>query len=65
MTKLVKQVKPVTPPNTSKRALARLKIRERKHGGYHGFCSKQRWDAETRSWVSLWRAKTINWEDYR
>jgi hypothetical protein len=35
MTKSVKQatpVTPVTPPNTSKRAIARLKVREAKYG---------------------------------
>lgn len=48
---------PVTPANTSKRAIARLKVREAKHGAECLYCDgsdhnrKQVWDAETHSWV--------------
>jgi hypothetical protein len=48
MTKSVKANKPatpavtVTPPNTSKRAVARLKVREAKHGSIEPR-SKQKW----------------------
>jgi hypothetical protein len=56
MAKSVKAKKPatpvvtVTPPNTSKRAIARLNVREAKHGNTTPR-SKQVWDAETHSWV--------------
>ena len=49
MTKSVKQATPVTPPNTSKRAIARLKVREAKHGNTSPR-SKQTWNAETKEW---------------
>lgn len=52
MTKSVKQatpVTPVTPANTSKRAIARLKVREAKHGNTSPR-SKQTWNAETKEW---------------
>lgn len=58
MTKSVKANKPVTPvtpvtqPNTSKRAIARLKVREAKHGNTMPR-SWQRWDAETHSWETI------------
>ena len=62
MTKSVKQatpatpVIPVTPANTSKRAIARLKVREAKHGAECLYCDgsdhnrKQTWNAETKEW---------------
>ena len=57
MTKSVKANKPatpaviVTPPNTSKRAIARLNVRQAKWGEDVERTSKQVWDAETHSWV--------------
>ena len=58
MTKSVKANKPatpvvtVTPPNTSKRAVARLKVRQEKYGTIYPR-DKQTWNAETKQWVSL------------
>jgi len=58
MAKKAKAAKPepvvvvkTTPPNTSKRAVARLKVREAKHGSVIPR-SKQLWDKETLTWVS-------------
>lgn len=57
MAKVAKAVKPTpvvvvstTPLNTSKRAVARLKVREAKHGSTNPR-SKQLWDKETLTWV--------------
>lgn len=55
MTKSVKAT-PVTPANTSKRAIARLKVRQAKWGSVEPRWSQesrwnQRWNAETHSWV--------------
>ena len=47
---MTEQVK-ATLPNTSKRAIARLKVREAKWGQDVERTSKQVWDAETHSWV--------------
>ena len=43
---------PVTPANTSKRAVARLKVREAKYGSIYPR-DKQTWNAETKQWNSL------------
>jgi hypothetical protein len=51
-------VTPVTPPNTSKRAVARLKVREAKHGTTHPR-DKQVWLADTNTWEHL-VAKTVS-----
>jgi len=47
--KPVTPVTPVTPPNTSKRAIARLKVREAKYGSTTPR-SKQTWNVETKEW---------------
>ena len=58
MTKSVKANKPatpvipVTPPNTSKRAVARLKVREAKYGTIHPR-DRQVWLADTNTWEHL------------
>ena len=58
MAKSVKANKPATPvvtvtsPNTSKRAIARLKVREAKYGTIYPR-DKQTWNAETKQWNSL------------
>ena len=60
MTKSVKQATPVTPvtqPNTSKRAIARLKVKEAKYGTTHPR-DKQVWLAESNTWEHL-VAKTV------
>jgi hypothetical protein len=50
---------PVTPPNTSKRAIARLKVREAKHGAECLYCDgsdhnrKQVWLADTNIWSKV------------
>lgn len=46
---MTKEVK-VTSANTSKRTIARLKVKEAKHGSIEPR-SKQVWDAETHIWV--------------
>jgi len=58
MTKSVKQATPVTPPNTSKRAIARLKVREAKHGTIHPR-NKQVWLADSNTWEHLVAKRSI------